>query len=374
MKPYKTYLQETKLSRVYKHFSSEEYPVGIITAFRDEKTLKQNLANNEDLARELKANGYGYVYVDGGWKEKQADGKLVDVEEDSILVIGNSKDDKKLFKLLLKNAIQYNQDGFLFKPEGELGIYLVDKDGNKDKISNEFKLDKFEYGYTKLRGGGAGKVFSFHEEREALSGYKRRLLREHNELIESFDLNNIADDVKKVTPLYAKGVLIDIYKQKYGDQVTDYIKGLDVRRAYTFSDSDEFLLYFVVVDEYLEVHFVNVTHKDDGEDTNTLDKISLKVFATVIKLLLEYTKDSGYKQVRVLSKESRLDLYKKILAKVLKQHNSDYKLADKQSPPRMNIEGKMVHSIDLKKYKNESQKAMLEYRFGIKVGDYINND
>lgn len=170
-------LIETKLSRVFQHFASSAYPVATITAFRNEYTHDQNLARNKDLARTIRENGYGFVFVDGGWIETTESGEKVPVEEDSILVIGKPNDNNKMFELLLAMTKKYNQDGFLFKPEGGLEISIVDKQGNLNKISNSFKLDKFEYGYTKLRGSG-GRTYSFHEERDAPNGVGVRLKRE----------------------------------------------------------------------------------------------------------------------------------------------------------------------------------------------------
>ena len=168
-------LQEIKLARVHKHFKTKDYPVGTITAFRGDATRQQNVSNNKKLAQSLRSAGYGYVFVDGGWKETQDDGSVLDVQEDSILVIGQQNDQNKLYNLLLKKAKEYNQDGFLFKPEGSISIFIVDKFGKSTEISSSFRLDRFEYGYTQLRGGGKGRVFSFHEERDAPSWISTRL-------------------------------------------------------------------------------------------------------------------------------------------------------------------------------------------------------
>lgn len=168
-------LQEIKLSRVLRHFKTDEYPVGTITAFRGDTPRAQNVSNNKKLAESLRSAGYGYVFVDGGWKETQNDGSVIDVKEDSILVIGRPNDNGKLRALLLSKAKEYNQDGFLFKPEGSTKIFIVDKSGRETQISNSFRLDRFEYGYTQLRGGGKGRVFSFHEERDGSSWISTRL-------------------------------------------------------------------------------------------------------------------------------------------------------------------------------------------------------
>ena len=101
MKTFKTHLKETTLSRVFRHFQNKKIPVGIITAFRNEFTHNQNEQRNKVLAGNITNAGYGYVYVDGHWKEKSNGGK-VDVKEDSILIIGRENDNGKLKGLLKK--------------------------------------------------------------------------------------------------------------------------------------------------------------------------------------------------------------------------------------------------------------------------------
>ena len=81
------------MSRVLKHFTQEEYPVGIITAFRfqdiDKKVIsrKVNVANNKSLASFLRSKNYGFVYVDGAWIENQGKKNEKSVSEDSIFVM-----------------------------------------------------------------------------------------------------------------------------------------------------------------------------------------------------------------------------------------------------------------------------------------------
>ncbi len=103
MKTFKSHLKETTLSRVFRHFQNKKIPVGIITAFRDEFEYGQNVKRNKVLASKIKKARYGFVYVDGHWKEKDKDtGELVDVNEDSILVVGSENDSGKLKGLFKK--------------------------------------------------------------------------------------------------------------------------------------------------------------------------------------------------------------------------------------------------------------------------------
>ena len=185
MKTFKSHLKETTLSRVFRHFQNKKIPVGIITAFRDEFTYKQNVKRNKVLAGKIKKARYGYVYVDGHWKEKDKDpksstyGELVDVNEDSILVIGSENDNGKLKGLLAKWVKEYNQDAALFKEEGTTEIHFINQSGSTDSFAQKFTQKKLEVGYTKLRGRSKS-VFSFDEERdgEGWLGRMERLIKE----------------------------------------------------------------------------------------------------------------------------------------------------------------------------------------------------
>ena len=162
----KTDLKETTLSRVFRYFHNKKIPVGIITAFRSDKSYKENVNRNKVLANKITSAKYGYVYVEGYWQDK-SDGNKAAAKEDSILIIGRENDSGKLKGLLKKWIREYNQDAALFKDEGTTSIVLLKQSGTTKTISNSFSLKKLEIGYTKLRGRG-GRSFSFDEEREGL--------------------------------------------------------------------------------------------------------------------------------------------------------------------------------------------------------------
>ena len=180
MKTFKSHLKETTLSRVFRHFQNPNIPVGIITAFRDEFEYSQNVKRNKTLAGKIKKARYGYIYVDGHWKEKDKDtGELVDVNEDSILVIGVKNDSGKLKGLMTKWVKEYNQDAALFKDEGTTEIHFINQSGSGEPFAQKFSQKKLEIGYTKLRGRSKS-VFSFDEERdgEGWLGRMERLIKE----------------------------------------------------------------------------------------------------------------------------------------------------------------------------------------------------
>ena len=193
MKTFKSHLKETTLSRVFRHFQNKKIPVGIITAFRGDNPYKENVKRNKVLAAKIKGSKYGYFYVEGHWQEED-DSELIDVKEDSIVIIGSENDNGKLKGLLKIWVKEYNQDAALFKDEGTTKVVLLDKSGKSTEISNKFSLKQLEFGYTKLHGRG-GRSFSFDEERDGLGWLGRMKEKLKTRLVKEY---NIASDYKHI--------------------------------------------------------------------------------------------------------------------------------------------------------------------------------
>ena len=174
MKSFKS-INEMSLSRVWKHYTDDDTAVLIISAFRGQYTFKVNIRRNKELASKIRKEGFGYVYVDGHWIEKDGgnEGK-----EDSIFV--TSEDSNKLEKLGIKWLHKYDQDAIVFKPAGGSAYLILNKKygGAKTKIG-KFNIKAIEKiksdlakekdnkdvegaGYTKLRSSGK-RHFVFEE-------------------------------------------------------------------------------------------------------------------------------------------------------------------------------------------------------------------
>ena len=161
-------IDEASLSRVWRQFTNEDNATLIISAFRGEYNITENLKRNRELASKIKSAGYGYVFVDGHWIEK---GKISkdDGKEDSILV--NGRDSIKLRQDGISWMKEYDQDAIIFKPSGGISVLLIDKEGiikqfsdgirikDIERIKNEllYKKKGKDYdgsGYSQLRGHG----------------------------------------------------------------------------------------------------------------------------------------------------------------------------------------------------------------------------
>jgi len=167
-------LNEVKLSRVYNHFTGKR-PVGIITAFRGERTAEENLRANRALASELKNAGFGFVWVDGAWVENTNTPEETHEKEISMLVIADKGEDQKLFDALKDGARKYEQEGFVFKGvDGKVGVYNAQ--GKEDIYFNYINMDKLSDIYTKLRHGShKGRAFFFEGVRDS-KGFIGKLL------------------------------------------------------------------------------------------------------------------------------------------------------------------------------------------------------
>ena len=180
---HKDYIVEVKMSRVLKHFSQEEYPVGIITAFRGDLDRKTNVANNKKLASFLRSKDYGFVYVDGGWIENQGTSTEKEVSEDSIFCMapeGTSFDE--FSKVMTLQAKKYNQDAFLAYDHENKKVKIIGKDGRvQDTFNTPFKISKAAAYFTRLKKNGNSGKFFFEGFRYPVNWITRMALKDKDQ-------------------------------------------------------------------------------------------------------------------------------------------------------------------------------------------------
>lgn len=150
MKSFKQLINETSLSRIWQHFTTDKTIV-ILTAFRKEQTKKDNINNNKFIGTKLYKAGFGFFYVDGHWIENKGTDREIAVKEDSIFAISEPEQSNELISLAHKLATKYNQDAIFVKTKDE--VYLLYKDGKKEKLTGGLKPGKIADFYTKLRKG-----------------------------------------------------------------------------------------------------------------------------------------------------------------------------------------------------------------------------
>lgn len=162
---FKNIINETSLSRVWQHFSSDKTVV-ILTASRGDKTSSENISNNKKIAIEFKKEGFGYFFVDGYWIENKGESDEQKVSEDSIFGIAESSQSEKLIELAHKLANEFKQDAIFVKTEKE--VYLYFKNGSKEKLTGGLKPGKIGDFYTKLRNKKETNTFVFEGARTSL--------------------------------------------------------------------------------------------------------------------------------------------------------------------------------------------------------------
>ena len=120
MKRFKEHLNESSLSRIWKH--NEEHDAGALTAFRKGSNCGEGIAysksdnakRNKSLLAKLKTKGYGVTKLHGSYPEG---GKSV--KETSYFVV-DLKDTGKLEKELRKLGQEFDQDSILSIPKGSI--------------------------------------------------------------------------------------------------------------------------------------------------------------------------------------------------------------------------------------------------------------
>jgi len=167
-------IEESSLSRVYKHIGNKDIPVAIVTAFRGENTPEKNKNLNVQLAGMVRGSGYGFFYVDGFWIENKGEENEKHVSEDAVFVVGNENDNGKLLKLMMKLMKKYKQEAIVFKKEGDNRAILVYNSG-KEEMLGKFHPRVIGPAYTKLRKKKG--VFTFNEgvDREKNKNIDKRM-------------------------------------------------------------------------------------------------------------------------------------------------------------------------------------------------------
>ena len=159
-------LNEASLGRVYQHVVSNPKMKnwGVVTASRGELSKAENKKRNKELEADLRKMGYGFVHVDGMWREckdqtieyKNCPEEMrVPTEEKSLFIPNISKEDVQ------KLGNKYQQDSVLFadaetRARGE-ATFIDSKSGESFNIG-KFSPGKIAQGYSKMKGG---KVFTF---------------------------------------------------------------------------------------------------------------------------------------------------------------------------------------------------------------------
>jgi len=110
------HLDESSLSRVWQHVENPKRAFGVISASRHEYSKEENRERHEELRGRIRELGYGYIELDGGYREKSGRDSYVIVQEPSFF-IPNVK-----YRDLISLGQELEQDSVIYKGLGEFRV------------------------------------------------------------------------------------------------------------------------------------------------------------------------------------------------------------------------------------------------------------
>lgn len=173
------------LSRIWQHATQNEYPIAMLTAFRDEDkagkklTLLDKRLRNQKLAYKLKALNYPYVQIEGHYIENYKEENEKDVTEESFFVIGKDKDIEEFVKNIYDLGVEFEQDSVAIEtPDSKEAFLPGTKEGvypglGVKEYIGDFHPRQINMFYSKWRK----RDFSFTHVGKELTGKSGATLR-----------------------------------------------------------------------------------------------------------------------------------------------------------------------------------------------------
>lgn len=130
LKRYKGKLKESSWSRIIQHIEDGVYSFAVISAYLKDLTVEENLKRHEDLRKDIRNLGYGYIEQKSGYTYKDDETETT-VEEKSFFIPLINREEA------LRLCNKYNQYSILFKDDSS--FYEIRSDG---KIETRFKTKR----------------------------------------------------------------------------------------------------------------------------------------------------------------------------------------------------------------------------------------
>lgn len=123
---------------------------GIISTYKIDQSDESNRSSLTSLKSAAESLGFDCTMLKGYWTE---DGKTA--EEQSIFIVAESGEAEDLLDFLAENAAKFDQEGFVYRPEGDefTQLHL----GDKIQGLGKFRQGRFGDFYSKIKG----KPFTF---------------------------------------------------------------------------------------------------------------------------------------------------------------------------------------------------------------------
>ena len=167
-------LNESSLSRIWQMIENDKYHFGIISAFRPEFEKEENKQKHQDLKKDIRDIGLGYIEMKGGWKGgSELSFFIPNVKKKDIIDLGT----------------KYFQETVMYKNETEF-VY-IDTKRNIGKILDRFKFKSGkdnirlakelvkEYFSQLLKGSHRKKKFAFTIQERDGDSFCKVVMRSH---------------------------------------------------------------------------------------------------------------------------------------------------------------------------------------------------
>lgn len=180
MKQFKSFLKESKLSRILQHVQSDT-PFAVISTFRKKYSDEENIQRHKQLLKDIKTLGYGFIQLKGGYTGDEGY-----VEELSVFIPNITE--KHAFDLGKK----YEQESIILKTEKKFGLF----DATTKKKMAGFKKDRLvldteatkDFFSKLLKGTHRKKKFLFNLKEKVESNFNRvAYLKESDEWITLYE-------------------------------------------------------------------------------------------------------------------------------------------------------------------------------------------
>lgn len=168
----KTVIAESSISRIYQHIQEPNRAFGVLTSYRADNTEAENREQFVELKKTVRAMGYGFIEMRGGYKGDQGI-----VLEPSLFVPSITK------KQLLELGKKYNQHSVIYKDGSEFSMIGTNASAGVGKVLSTFKAgvgkDNLvlaqeamkEFFSALLKGSDRGKKFLFRMEEKEVWGF-----------------------------------------------------------------------------------------------------------------------------------------------------------------------------------------------------------
>lgn len=178
-------IEESNLSRIFNHY--ENTPFIVISAERPDADNKKNTLS---LKNDIRSAGFGYIPVDGAWKEEG----VVSSEYSFFIPMPSSANFDDFFKWGISMCKKYNQDSVLIS-NGEDNVSYFDQYGNsKMSFSNgiSFNQNTIDKNIDDANGVGG---FTSLNKKKANKSFQLQQLKIDRNTIQNLLKNNSKCDV-----------------------------------------------------------------------------------------------------------------------------------------------------------------------------------